>query len=703
MAYHLAQAKGNSIFGWFRQCFRSAQARPTPRTRNPRRARLALEPLEDRVMPALQSFLMIPAISGGVSWGPFARGIAVDTFSWNVANPVSVQSGAAGLSSGLPQLGDLQFSCKDFPGAAQLYTDAVTRVVIPEVVFAASTPEQIPFMTWDAKDVAVTSFKEVGTGLKASYNFSLAYASITVSSLAWQSGVVTGVQSGASWNAITNTGASTAPLTFGVPLKYIPPAGLTIGGNPEDLASYKFGTAVSAPGTAAAGPQIDFDTLQYTSATPEAVPSLFAVLTTGRSLDKAVLKLSIPAPVTTWTLTDVHVTSLAVTVNNAIQFSCTMAPSAVALSVAPGNPAGKASTAVTSWDQRTGQAVAPTPLTFGDGSTATADAFALVIGGKTLSVFDPLLSTAITTAASSSNSLGSATQSFTFSIGMSQVVPSLFYALTSGMTFDQVEYVATNAQTNLKGTWTMSQVSITAVGAVRFGNATSTVAFTLRASSVQFAKSPVAPPLAHLPTLPSFQPLTANAGGPYAVNLGSGLTFDGSRSNGPIGNQLTYAWDISLAGVPAGAYTDAAGVKPTVSWEQLNLAGVTGPGSYTVRLCVSDGHGNTAYATPTSLVVKPGAANVAILLQPPTGSSGYVVGQVVMAAPKILTPFGTAPYTYIWTWIPSGGTPITAQAPQLAFTPQNAGKYTIILTVLSSERIEQIAQLSLLVIAQPSP
>src|SRR5262249_8313608 len=81
---------------------------------------------------------------------------------------------------------------------------------------------------------------------------------------------------------------------------------------------------------------------------------------------------------------------------------------------------------------------------------------------------------------------------------------------------------------------------------------------------------------------PRNTPPTANAGGPYSFNEGAPVTLDASASSDPDGDPLTYSWTIN------GHANAASGVKPTLSWSQLQALGVGEEGSFSVSVTVSD-------------------------------------------------------------------------------------------------------------------
>ena len=76
----------------------------------------------------------------------------------------------------------------------------------------------------------------------------------------------------------------------------------------------------------------------------------------------------------------------------------------------------------------------------------------------------------------------------------------------------------------------------------------------------------------------------ANAGGPYTGGIGTVISFNGSKSNDPQGEPLTYAWNF-------GDGTNGTGVSPTHAYTTL--------GTYMVSLTVTDTSKLTATASTT--------------------------------------------------------------------------------------------------------
>jgi hypothetical protein len=92
------------------------------------------------------------------------------------------------------------------------------------------------------------------------------------------------------------------------------------------------------------------------------------------------------------------------------------------------------------------------------------------------------------------------------------------------------------------------------------------------------------------------QPPLAQAGGPYALDLGGSLQLDGSASSDPdAGDTIVgFDWDLN----DDGAFHDASGAIPLVTAAQVSALGLA-PGTHTVRLRVTDSQGATGVAITT--------------------------------------------------------------------------------------------------------
>ena len=80
----------------------------------------------------------------------------------------------------------------------------------------------------------------------------------------------------------------------------------------------------------------------------------------------------------------------------------------------------------------------------------------------------------------------------------------------------------------------------------------------------------------------------ASAAGPYGINEGESVSFDGAASSDPDGAITAYEWDIGNNGT-----FEASGMGVMFTWAGLTGAGVNDDGTYDVALRVTDNDGAT--------------------------------------------------------------------------------------------------------------
>lgn len=157
-------------------------------------------------------------------------------------------------------------------------------------------------------------------------------------------------------------------------------------------------------------------------------------------------------------------------------------------------------------------------------------------------------------------------------------------------------------------------------------------------------------------------PPVADAGGPYTITVGESLTLDASGSSDPDDDLLTFAWDLT----DDGAFTNATGVSPTLSWAALVALGIDGPGDYDVAVEANDGL-ETNVAT-TTLTVLHATPTITI-----DWTGGTYNGSEFVATGSVLgfddSEIGTPTFTY-FVGLDTTGT-------LLAAAPVNAGTYTV--------------------------
>ncbi|MBW7864418.1 MAG: tandem-95 repeat protein, partial [Candidatus Hydrogenedentes bacterium] len=92
---------------------------------------------------------------------------------------------------------------------------------------------------------------------------------------------------------------------------------------------------------------------------------------------------------------------------------------------------------------------------------------------------------------------------------------------------------------------------------------------------------------------------TANAGGPYVISQGTGLSVDASASSDPGGDTLTYSWDLDNNGT----FGDATGMTPSLNWGQTKAYINVGVNTIQVRVTDSSNTANLSHTASTTVTL----------------------------------------------------------------------------------------------------
>jgi hypothetical protein len=167
----------------------------------------------------------------------------------------------------------------------------------------------------------------------------------------------------------------------------------------------------------------------------------------------------------------------------------------------------------------------------------------------------------------------------------------------------------------------------------------------------------------------------ADAGGPYTVAEGAGLTLDGSGSAG-----AEYAWDLN----GDDDFTDATGMAPALTWDDLEQFGINdGPATYEIALEVTS-NGVSSVAT--------GAINVTNTAPQVTlsGDLTPIIGvpfTIKVGADDPSSADMAALFTYTVDW--GDGSPVETVVgpsdPPLTHTYTAVGTFTPIFTVTDKD------------------
>ena len=179
---------------------------------------------------------------------------------------------------------------------------------------------------------------------------------------------------------------------------------------------------------------------------------------------------------------------------------------------------------------------------------------------------------------------------------------------------------------------------------------------------------------------PANLPPVADANGPYSGTVGTPVTFDGSGSTDPDGNNTiaSYAWDF-------GDGASGTGVNPTHTYGA--------PGSYTVTLTVTDDGGLTDTASSSANI---GAGNAPPIADANGPYSGTVGIAVTFNGSASTDPDGTI-VAYDWTF--GDGNTGTGVNPTNTYAA--AGIYTVTLTVTDDGGLTDTATSTASIVAAP--
>ena len=172
---------------------------------------------------------------------------------------------------------------------------------------------------------------------------------------------------------------------------------------------------------------------------------------------------------------------------------------------------------------------------------------------------------------------------------------------------------------------------------------------------------------------------TADAGGPYSVAEGGSILLNGSGSIDPdqASATLTYEWDLAYDGLTFDV--DATGATPT--FDAANIDGTSGGTNRTLALRVTDQGGLSSLDT-AAITVTNVAPAAAIAGAPASSAEG-----TLLSLTSTVSDPGTADtFTYLWHVTSSNGQIVSdGTGANFAFTPNDNGSYTVLLTVTDDD------------------
>ncbi len=134
----------------------------------------------------------------------------------------------------------------------------------------------------------------------------------------------------------------------------------------------------------------------------------------------------------------------------------------------------------------------------------------------------------------------------------------------------------------------------------------------------------------------------AQSGGPYAVGEFDSLTLDASASSDPLGQPLTYRWDLNGDGV----FGDVTGMAPLVDAATRASLGIAAPGAYQVQVRVSSGDRSAVSSSGQLTVLATPHAALA-------GPNSAVPGEPLVFVASVAAPWSANPsalFTYEIDW-----------------------------------------------------
>jgi uncharacterized delta-60 repeat protein len=174
-------------------------------------------------------------------------------------------------------------------------------------------------------------------------------------------------------------------------------------------------------------------------------------------------------------------------------------------------------------------------------------------------------------------------------------------------------------------------------------------------------------------------PLTARAGGPFAVAEGEQVRLDGDASGDPDAPIVAFEWDLDYDGVTFDV--DASGAAPPI-YSPTTVDGLAG--SRAAGLRVRDSRGNVSPVSTTTITVRNVAPTAAIEGSTDARPEGTPV-RLTAAVTDPSAADTAAGFTYAWS-VTRDGKPFAAgDAREFTFTPDDQGTYVVTLSATDKD------------------